>query len=927
MRKNIFTTTILVFLLISFSYVYALNSTNGEFGTDKSKIYLNWTNNYTDSLEINNLNTTKNITVDIHNTSLTHYITNISSPILVKVNNTYQNESIFILNGSSNTTFFEVGNDLSPGRYFGKIVVTDSSDQNENLTVDVTLDVPLNLSTGKDSFEGNVTNTTSNFFYFNVTSIEDIIGLSVNVSTNSKLLKIDLFDSSGNLKNSTVTNGSTSLDYIFPDFPNSDSLWYLKFSNSTTNCTIPFNATIELFKPSLMVKTDTYPNGTFDKNTKDGRENITFTENLGFNKTISKYFTIENLADYNLSYVVNSSRYLNYSSSYIPFSFNLSDGIIITGDKKTVEINFSISSDEAAQSGIYGGWILINSTNGYPYRMFNLSLYVNLTDQIRVSLLNVASVDGDNWIEDPAHAQNISFYSKVFLINGTEIKDLNTTDFSFSLSNMNKTHTISFSKVSNYTSELYSGGEYKANVTLPSNQLGGYYKPHLSVSYEVGGATLHGSVQNGTLIINDSALWLQSDETDFTIEEEDSDAFKLTVTNYGPKKATGKIEIEESCTGFSIKTSDLKSGCGSVEESSGSSPGFNIDVSEGETCWYEWSFDAGMVSSDKDCNPVLKVSDPHFNHIDIDVTIENVESNQQQGGTSNTTTTTTTTTTIGNVAGEIKITGYPAIVEVVQDDSEKFSLSVKNVGSTSQEDISFSILGISSEWYSFTPSKVDLNPNEEKSFDVTISPPKDAPIGPINVTLKVWNDYVNATKVSSFKILPCESEKIKINRTLDDYRWNYTELRNKMLIWSKKFDTSDLNMTLRSVKEKLDEAENLINEGDYISAKEKLDEVKFLLSKASEDADEIRSIEAHTTSLAVKIVWILVGLVAISIIGIVIYLSLPPREMYKYKRTIPKKIKYKSPSSFNNIVRKLKIFIRSILLKIKLFFMRKKYAL
>lgn len=916
--KKICLASVVFFMLLSIG-VLGINSSTDEFKVTPNTLYLNWTNNYSENLTIQNLNDTRNITVDIHNSSspLEHYLKSYDATLKVKVNNAYINETIFVGKGSSNvTTLYTNISSLLAGRYFGSLFIDNSTNQNENATVNVTLDVPINLSTGVGEFKGNITNDTENIFYFNTSSIQNVAGLRINLTDLESDVALSLYDNSGNLKKTIITNGSQKLNYIFSSFPPRSSYWYVKISNDTISSPATFNGTVELLQPSLMVNTTGYPNGTFDFNTLDSRENTTLTDSLGFNKTLKEYFVVKNLANYNLTYTVVDSSFLNYSSSYIQFSHNFTDGAILSNSQKTVEVDLTLDTTKAKQSGLYKGWILINTTNGYPYREFNLSLVANLTNSLDVHITKIETSDGNNWIEDASAPQNITIFSNVYLVNGTELTDLNVSDFSLHLSNVNKTHTISLSNLFNYTSSLYNGGKYEINATLPSNQIGGYYNAYLSVNPTRGAISLLGSTHNGTLVVNNTALWLEANDEDFTIDEGYSDTFKLTVTNYGPKTAKGKIELTESCTGFSLETDSLESNCGSVEESSGGSPGFNVNIGEGKTCWYKWSLIAGSVSSDKSCDLGLSVSDAHLNGMSISVEIKNIETPQ-------TTTNTTTTTTTISGENKIEIKSYPATLKITKGESENFKIGVMNTGDNNLEDLALSISGIPSNWYTFTPSKIDLDKGNEKTFDITITPTLDTTIGKRNITFSVGNDNVNSSKHCSLSILPTDVEKIKINNTYTDYQWNYTQLKNEMLKFGKEVDVSELNSTLRQIKSELDTVGNFISKGDYISANEHLDEAKFLFSQAKKQKEDILSLKRYATGDISKMIWIIVGVVVITVIGIVIYLALPPREEYRLSGRVPRHIKYKPPSSFNSIPRKVKLIIVNTLRKIKYLFLRR----
>jgi len=732
-----------------------------------------------------------------------------------------------------------------------------------------------------------IRNNTQTTGPYNLT-IKEWIDTSGWISTNYTTMT---FNSSGQ------TNDSTIVDFNFTIQNLTLSGIYRGLLRYTTNegavLEIPFM--VNITTAELFVNNDFYSSS------------IQTGDNTGFNKTITFNITINNTGNKEIVFEQDSSsQYLNYSSHYMEFSYDYPN-TISPGNSSTLDITIIIDTTKTNNAqGVYRGWILLNDTNSHPHSTFNLSISVNLTNELNVFLRDIFTSDDDKWIEVPSNSENFTIKAEVFYVNGSEIKDLGLANFgSIYLKNKNYTSyripTSGFLSTSLYSPPIFKSSDdrYWINISLPgsSSRPGGYYDIYLSTNKSVSGATLLGTTHNGTLIINQSALYFTSVSGIISITEgtTGSEHFNLTITNYGPLEATGSLTLdwENDCSYINdVDPVSYKSGCGSK-----SGDGFAIQISEGEVCWYTFRFDAENVSSDQSCDIDVLSDAPALNSIEARVDIENLEStgtsdNQQQQQTTETQETEEET--------KVTIKDYPESLEIVQGESKSFEIKVENEGDTDQTKLKLSITGIPETWYSFTPTELDLNAGEYDEFSVNITPSKTAPIKLYDIVFKVSNNDINITKTSTLRVLPSEEEKIKINETYEKYLGNYTSLEEKLNeLLLKNYNVTELNNTLKKIKSKLNSVKNSLSKGDYFSATQTLSEVESLLLQANnliEEAKPIGGVGILLSGDFSKYIWIIVGVVAIVIIGVLVYLLLPPKEEYRVKASGLKHIKYRSPS-------------------------------
>ncbi len=739
-----------------------------------------------------------------------------------------------------------------------------------------------------------VLNNTASLNSYTLT-IKEWINASNWVSTNYSTMNINAMGESNDSVivefNLTVQNKSLSGLYE----------GNIKYASDSSVIKVPF---------SFNVTTgELFVNNSFNSST------LIQKDNTGFNKTVLIQIPINNTGnmEINLSNSLNST-FLNYSTYYMNFSYEY-PSFLSSGSSDTLNISVTLDTSKTGdQAGVYSGWLWLNSTNSHPYDGFNLTINFNLSQYLDVYLREIQTSDGDAWIETPGNGENITLIAEVFLMNGTELTDLDVSNFtSVYLSNKNVSYTIPSSgylNLSNYTMPLYRSlyGQYWINASLSgsSTRPGGYYNVYMTAT-EKAGTDLQGTTYNGTLIINNSGLYLSTDDSTFWITEGTSgdEYFNLSVVNYGPKEATGRITLNSSdsdCDYVDIDSKDAKSDC----YASKSSDYFVVSISEGEECWFRWRFTADNVSDDVTCSAQIVIDDPGFNSQGVTIHVENIESssNNNEGTESG-----------ESQEEEIAIGEHPSSLSIAQGENKSFIVNVENIGDVDEDDITLEITGISSSWYTFTPTSMDLGSLTEDDFNVTISVPDDAEVKEYSITFEVGNDDVSDSETAKLLVMPSEKTKSDVDSKYESYLENFTDLENKMKEMIREGrNVTELNDTLQNLKSKLDTLGELINNSDYFNAVPKLGEIESLLTVANSLVIQVeKETPPGLLQESSSYVWIFIGVLIIIIAGFLIYMFMPsPKETFA-----PKKFKYVPPGSGEPITKRIIKQIKKIRMKIR----------
>lgn len=177
-------------------------SSSREFGLIPKIVYLNWTNNYQTNLSVLS-NSSFNISVIFANgTRVSENYSQEYSRVYIRVkNNTNEFATINFLPSFGNTNYtlleycYETGGwgACKPGRYFGIFTVKNSSNSSENASLEVIVDLPVNLNLQMPGyFNGEMPANATQYhsFYFNTS---DMNATSITLNLNFSVGDLDVF--------------------------------------------------------------------------------------------------------------------------------------------------------------------------------------------------------------------------------------------------------------------------------------------------------------------------------------------------------------------------------------------------------------------------------------------------------------------------------------------------------------------------------------------------------------------------------------------------------------------------------------------------------------------------------------------------------------------------------------------------------------
>ncbi|MEM5766292.1 MAG: PGF-pre-PGF domain-containing protein [Candidatus Aenigmatarchaeota archaeon] len=224
-------------------------STSKEFGLVPRIVYLNWTNDYQVNFSVLS-NSSYNISVIFANGTgpvPANYSQENSRLYVYVKNNTGGFNTINFLPSFSNTNYTLLkychGGLLlpcAPGKYYGSFTIKNSSNSNENTSLEVIIDLPINLSseTGIGEFNGKIFENSDQYhsFYFNLSNIPNVTTMTLNLNFTAKDLDIFLLTTGAQpklLAKSINKEGNESLMYNFIE--NSTTIFEIRiYGNSTS---------------------------------------------------------------------------------------------------------------------------------------------------------------------------------------------------------------------------------------------------------------------------------------------------------------------------------------------------------------------------------------------------------------------------------------------------------------------------------------------------------------------------------------------------------------------------------------------------------------------------------------------------------------------------------------------------------------------
>lgn len=556
---------------------------------------------------------------------------------------------------------------------------------------------------------------------------------------------------------------------------------------------------------------------------------IKIDENIGANLTrIFGNVTVNNTGTYDLTLTTTHSSFLILPDTTSNISFNYTAPTSISaGSSGLLNITLNINTVNTSDTeGQYYGWIFLNATDAHPYLGFNLTLQVNLTRFLNVSVVKVESSNtggtGDNVIYNSSLNSwvNVTFnvrYINGTLITGDQIVCNNVTNFKqMWLYEPNASYTYPESGNLTYKNSTPScdygtgSGNYTLNLSVPSGVVGGIYQIRAIVNT----SKLTGqSVGPQVLIINDTGLHLaEKISLPYYLYVGEIKTYSVLVKNYGPFAASSgyaKINFSENCAQISVTNPEKPvnieayNTTGKLIEwsvtgvTNGTCP-YNITNTSGK--WFPFS-----LSSTIDVYPTTTTTEPSLPPVGENVTA---------------------------AAKYLDITSYPTLVSVVQGSTNSTKVTVKNINTTRGQDVKLTVENINSTWFSSTPALlIGMLPLNSTNFTVLFSVPADAEVKDYSAKFTAISNFANVSKTFTLRVLPRAETKVEINATLASFKQNMTELWGDINQSAEKgINVTLANATFFLLKALIDQAQTNINQGDYNSAYYLFDNIRTLFN-------------------------------------------------------------------------------------------------
>ena len=746
----------------------------------------------------------------------------------------------------------------------------------------------LSIPTEAGIWRFEVLNNTTPLNPFNVT-VYAYYTASNWIATNSTTFSLGANSSKNIQGNFTVP--STAMSGTHEGY-----IQYLDSRNSGVR--IPFKVSVTT--PMLVVN-NTLSSFTYQRN-----------ENYNTNLTIfNVYFNISNPGNYNLNVTFNSSDNMGcYSGSctgyYVTFSYNNTTNYVAANNffllNMTMIMNNSLPTGTA-----YSGWIKINGTNetnsnltAHPYAAFTINLMFNVTNYMNLVISDVKSIDGtDNVAYSPGvvnTSENITVRYYVQTINGTNsITTLtlsNLTSVLLQEGNITTTEgrintTINASHFVGAV-PFFDGNYYNLNITIPSYQPGGLYRPYIMMNYYAGSTynatTINPS--NKMIVVNNSGFFMSTNASGcsfgsncanptITISNGSTTALFINISNFGPlgnasTTISNKLSASYSCSGWIISSPACQN-C----PNAGSSTTFNA-TPHSTTCIARYNITAPSGNGTCAINIIGIPSYEWFNPRGINITLSSSVSTTTTTTSSSASGSTSSPSTSSVAANYLDITDYPSLVIATQGKTNSTTVKVKNTNATYTQLIKLTIESLDSSWYSISPSTAQSTKAlETVNFTVTFSPAADAAIKDYTASFKAVSDYSSISKSFTLRVLPTEATKTQINTSLDQFKANVTALEaelNGLKAW---YNMSAAETKLNQLKAKINESENFINAGDYNSAYALFDTIKSLINDVRTEIDNAKKQSLISPSNAVTYALIGGGIVGAVILA---YLFWPLKE-------------------------------------------------
>ncbi|MCX6817253.1 MAG: hypothetical protein NTU57_00150 [Candidatus Aenigmarchaeota archaeon] len=537
-------------------------------------------------------------------------------------------------------------------------------------------------------------------------------------------------------------------------------------------------------------------------------------DNIGFNRAgdgaLWVNLTLNNTGGSDIYFVNTTSNYTLLNSGYnISFDVQWPSSPIAAGTQKTMNISITINTNNTQNTqGLYYGEIILNTTNStnsssvsYPFNVYYVYLYVNLTDVVIVNVTDVSptfialpNISNNMTFNVTAMLANGSVISQMDLINENHFTNIRLIEGNLSANNITTLGSYGKSNISAPWDKVCptSGGYTycRINATQPNGAPpGGTYYGYVTVNFntlQLGGTgerNISGTGRTAVPVtINDSGLKLHPDifNDDNGFYENKIAYFSANISNYGPLGVTNAFVIfkkssSTDCTNaiYSVIRTNATCSVGTVVAGSGNDiwnvtlPGFMIGATN---CTLRWRVTANAVNANTDCNMILGIANNYSNfgnYTQLYITVldnTTTTTDEDEGGGGQTTTCSSNITcgdtqycksgTCTNLvcqsgyvasahkcvqkAGKLEVTDYTSKVYVVQGATNATKVTVKNTGGYLYTTKMTATSPISELTATVTPASYSLGISNSGIFTVTFTTTEATEVGYHTVTVKAY---------------------------------------------------------------------------------------------------------------------------------------------------------------------------------------------
>jgi len=180
----------------------------------------------------------------------------------------------------------------------------------------------------------------------------------------------------------------------------------------------------------------------------------------------------------------------------------------------------------------------------------------------------------------------------------------------------------------------------------------------------------------------------------------------------------------------------------------------------------------------------------------------------------------------------ISIINYRELVELAQGWNTSFTVTVKNTGETTLENLTLTLFGVLQDWYQVRPeSLIELEPDNTSVFLVEFNIPKDTNLGEYDILLSVSSNTVFDKKTMKLKIY--SSIDSLLRKQIDDLSFDLEKLKTEIEVSRKAGkDVSEVTLFLGEIENQIKSAEQNLANKRYDDSLRNIASAKNLIERA-----------------------------------------------------------------------------------------------